>query len=63
MVRGPSSPRNGDDVFTAEEAAKFLKVSRKTLYHLVKNAGLPGKKVGRAWRFRKEDLEAYLRDR
>lgn len=50
-------------VLTAEEAAKYLRVSVKTLYRLVAAGDVPGQKVGRAWRFRQVDLDALLRTR
>lgn len=49
-----------DDVLTADEAAKYLRVSLKTLYRLVAAGQIPGQKVGRSWRFRRADLVAFL---
>lgn len=49
------------DVLTADEAASYLRVSVKTLYRLVAAGDVPGQKVGRAWRFRRVDLDALLR--
>lgn len=51
------------DVLTAEEAAKYLRVSLKTLYRLVAAGRVPGQKVGRMWRFRQSDLVAFLQAR
>lgn len=51
------------DVLTAEEAAAYLRVSRKTLYRLVTAGKVPGQKVGHAWRFRREDLVSFLKAR
>lgn len=51
------------DVLTAEEAAQYLRVSLKTLYRLVSAGKVPGQRVGRAWRFRKADLVAFLQAR
>ena len=48
------------DVLTAEEAADFLRVSTKTLLALARSGDLPGTKVGRAWRFLRADLTAYV---
>jgi excisionase family DNA binding protein len=52
-----------DDVLTAKEAAVYLRVSLKTLYRLVSAGKIPGQKVGRAWRFRRVDLIAFLQAR
>jgi len=57
MAREPA------DVLTADEAAKYLRVSLKTLYRLVAAGKVPGQKVGRSWRFREADLVAFLQGR
>jgi excisionase family DNA binding protein len=48
------------DVLTTEEAAGFLRVSTKTVLALARDGFLPGTKVGRAWRFLRADLIAYV---
>lgn len=48
--------RSADEVLTAEQAAEFLKVSQKTLLRLARDGDLPGRKIGRAWRFARADL-------
>ena len=48
------------EVFTFEEAKRYLKVSSSTLYRLVQNNKVPASKVGRSWRFRKERLISWL---
>ena len=40
-----------DEVLTLEELAAFLKGSETTAYTLVRTGALPGRKVGREWRF------------
>jgi len=45
---------------TIEEVAGMLRLSRDTVYRLAANGELPGKKVGRAWRFPKQEIEARL---
>jgi excisionase family DNA binding protein len=46
-----------DQVLTAEEAAKFLRVSTKALYRWAKVHRLPSIRMGRTVRFRRSDLE------
>jgi len=48
------------EVYTIEEVAKMLKVSEQTIRALVRDGTLPAKKVGRAWRIKKTDFEAYM---
>lgn len=47
-------------IFTIDEAAEFLKVSRHTIRNLVRAKKIPGGKIGGQWRLRKEDLEKFL---
>jgi len=49
------------EVLTADEAADLLRVSTKTILALAREGTLPGEKVGRAWRFVRSDLLAYVR--
>lgn len=46
--------------YTIEEVAQLLKVSKLTIYDLVKKGELPVFKVGRQMRLASEDLDAYI---
>lgn len=48
-------------LLSLDEAAKFLGVSRPTLYRLLSQGDLTGLKAGRQWRFSKFDLTRYLK--
>lgn len=43
-----------------EDAAEVLGVSRKTVREWLRRGKLRGVKVGRLWRIRESDLEAFL---
>ena len=45
---------------TIDEVATMLKLSRDTVYRLASSGELPGRKVGRAWRFVAEEIEDYV---
>lgn len=47
---------NNDQLFTVDETAEFLGISDNTVLKLVNSGKLPGKKFGRAWKFKKSDL-------
>jgi excisionase family DNA binding protein len=49
------------EVLTVEQTADLLQVSTRTVLQLARDAQLPGNKVGRSWRFCKEDILAYVR--
>ncbi|MBC7804720.1 MAG: Flp pilus assembly complex ATPase component TadA [Akkermansiaceae bacterium] len=49
-----------NDLLPMEEAAHVLGISKPTLYRLVSQGAVHGLKAGKQWRFRREDLNAYL---
>ncbi len=50
-----------DDVFlTTEEVLAYLQVNLRTVYRLIKAGKIPAVRVGRQWRFRKRDIDAWL---
>ncbi len=51
-----------EPLLDASEAARLLRVPRSTLYELVRSRGLPHIKVGRALRFTRADLAAWIAD-
>jgi len=48
------------DLLTPDEAAKILKVNVRTVTNLIRAGELKGVKVGRVWRIREEDLQAFI---
>jgi excisionase family DNA binding protein len=48
------------EVLSLGEAAEFLCVSKSTMYRLLDQGKLRGMKAGKQWRFRREDLLAYM---
>lgn len=49
-----------NDVLTIDELSTYLKISKSTLYKLVREGKIPSQKVGRHWRFRKETIDLWL---
>ena len=50
-----------DDTFlTTEEVLAYLQVNLRTVYRLIKAGKIPAVRVGRQWRFRKGDIDAWL---
>ena len=49
-----------DDILTVEEAMAYLKIGRTTLLKLTRDGDIPARKVGRAWRYTKENLQAFV---
>ena len=48
------------EIMTPREAAEYLSVHVRTIYRLVKNGEIPGRKIGGSWRFKKEALDEWL---
>ena len=51
------------DVMTIDELAEYLQVSKSSLYKLAQDGRVPGQKVGKHWRFHKEAVDEWLRNR
>jgi len=49
-----------ESVMTIDELSAYLKIAKSTLYKLAQEGKLPGQKVGRHWRFRKETIDKWL---
>ena len=49
-----------DSVLTIGELAGYLRISRSSLYKLAQAGKIPGQKVGKHWRFRKEAIDRWL---
>lgn len=47
-------------LLTAGEVADLLRVSTMTVYRLIRAGELPAVRVGRSYRVRQGDLDAYL---
>ncbi len=50
-----------DTVLTIDELARYLKVSKSTLYKLCQEGQVPGRKIGRHWRFSKLLIDDWLK--
>ncbi|MBA3714572.1 MAG: helix-turn-helix domain-containing protein [Pyrinomonadaceae bacterium] len=52
-----------DEFLTPEEAAKLLKVTRRTIYNWLKAGKLPALKYGQGWRIIRSELIRGTRER
>lgn len=51
-----------DEILTIREVASLLKIGEKTAYTMAQSGELPAFKVRGQWRFRRADLDAWIRD-
>jgi len=49
------------DIMTIKEVAEYLKLKEKTAYKLVAEGKIPGFKVGGSWRFRRGEIETWIK--
>ena len=48
------------EIMTPRDAAGYLSIHVRTIYRLVKEGKIPGRKVGGGWRFKKDVLDEWL---
>ena len=58
----PKPPAH-DAFLTTEEVLAYLQVNLRTVYRLIKTRSIPAVRVGRQWRFKKQDIDAWLEGR
>lgn len=51
-----------DRWLSVDEAADYLGVSKDTIYTWLAEKDMPGFKVGRLWKFKREDIDTWVRD-
>lgn len=51
-----------DEVLTREEAQQMLKVSRNTMFALLRSGEIKARKVGTDWRVMRSTILAYMQD-
>lgn len=47
-------------LLTLKEAAEILRLHRRTVSEYVRHGELTGRLIGRRWRFRRKDLDAFF---
>ena len=49
------------EILTLEELHGYLKIPKPTLYSLAQGGRIPAAKVGKHWRFRRTDIDEWLK--
>ena len=47
-------------IWNSVEAAEYLRIHPRTLKRMARNGEIPSIQIGRLWRFRQSDLDAWL---
>jgi excisionase family DNA binding protein len=53
-------PSSEEALMDIKQVAAYLQINEATAYNWAQSGKLPGIKIGRIWRFRPEDIEAWL---
>jgi excisionase family DNA binding protein len=53
-------PSSEEALMDIKQVAAYLQINEATAYNWAQSGKLPGIKIGRIWRFRREDIEAWL---
>ncbi|MGM0845696.1 MAG: helix-turn-helix domain-containing protein [Bacillota bacterium] len=48
------------EIMTVAQVAEYLQLSEMTTYKLVQEGKIPGFKIGRHWRVKREDLAEFI---
>ena len=49
-----------DEILNLEEASRYLRIKRRTLYALAARGDVPAAKIGGQWRFRRSQLDGLF---
>jgi excisionase family DNA binding protein len=60
MLTNANPPPIGERLLTLREAAEVLRLSTRTVREYVKRTEIKGKIIGKRWRFRRADLDAFF---
>jgi excisionase family DNA binding protein len=52
-----------DEILTASQVSKLLKLHQKTIYKLAEQDKIPGRQVGKVWRFLKSEIMKQFQKR
>lgn len=59
-TKRPKTARTSSQVLTLAEASRFLKLPAKTVEQWAAKGELPGRKIGKEWRFLRSAIEEWL---
>ena len=46
--------------WTVDDASRYLQVSKDTIYRWIEKKNMPAKRVGKKWRFKKEEIDIWI---
>ena len=62
MATNPKSMSTSlEDILTVDDVAVYLKIPKATVYKLVRQEKIPAHKVGKHWRFVRDEVDGWLK--
>jgi excisionase family DNA binding protein len=52
-----------DEILTVGQVSKLLKLHQRTIYKLARNGTIPGRRVGKKWRFLRSEIMRHFEKR
>jgi excisionase family DNA binding protein len=56
----PENTSEENEILTVSQVSKLLKLHPRTIYKLVRNGIIPGRRVGKKWRFLRAEIMNFL---
>ena len=50
-----------DRWLSLKEIAEYLGARRETIYKWIEDKGMPGHRIGRYWKFKKDEVDAWVK--
>jgi len=60
VSKNKQSELNMDKWLTLEQIAEYLQMSTSSIYKMAQASKIPAYKVGRQWRFKKEEIDKWV---
>lgn len=61
MSAPSKEPEKRKTIMNVREVAEYLRISEAKVYRLANQGGIPVVRIGKAWRFRKDILDEWIR--
>ncbi len=52
---------NNEKWIGIEEAAEYMDITKDTIRNLIKKTDIPAHKIGKLWKFKKSELDAWIK--
>lgn len=59
----PADPAQVGQIMTVDQVAAYLQLNRLTVYRYVREGEIPAARIGKVYRIRREDVDAFLEAR